>query len=185
MESVLENKLMTLYKEEMISFLKSHPKYFDEAVQLAISNKQPYSWRAAFLLWGTIEENDIRIQKHIESIVNCIQEKEDGHQRELLKILYKMTISEKYEGQIFNICMNLWEQLNKNPSVRMTAFKFIVKIVKRHPELSGEINFLIQDHYLESLSPGVKRSIEKIMQELIQQKQCVSRLNRPDEKQSG
>jgi hypothetical protein len=168
MESVLENKLMTLYKEQMISFLKSHPEHFDEAIQLAISDKQPYSWRAAFLLWGSIEDNDKRIQKHIKSIVSCIYEKEDGHQRELLKILYKMKISEKLEGQIFNICMNLWEQISKDPSVRMTAFKFIVKIVKEHPELLEEINFLTQDHYLESLSPGVKRSIEKIKQELIQ-----------------
>ncbi|MCF8240126.1 MAG: hypothetical protein K9J16_01975 [Melioribacteraceae bacterium] len=170
MESVLENKLMILYKEEMISFLKSHPEHFDEAIQLAISDKQPFAWRAAFLLVGSIEENDNRIQKHIKSIVNCIQEKEDGHQRELLKILDKVNISEKYEGQVFNICMNLWEQINKQPSVRITAFKFIVKIAKRHPELSKEINFLTQDHYLESLSPGVKRSIEKIIQELDQQR---------------
>ncbi len=168
MKSVLENKLMTSYKNEMISFLKSHPEYFEEAIQLAISDKQPYSWRAAFLLWGSIEENDKRIQKHIKSIVTCIQEKEDGHQRELLKILYKMNISEKYEGQIFNICMNLWEQISKNPSVRMTAFKFILKIAKKHPELLGEINFLTQDHYLKSLSPGVRRSIDKIMLKLIQ-----------------
>ena len=165
MESVLENILMTSYKNEMISFLKSHPEYFEEAIQLAISDKQPYSWRAAFLLWDSIEENDKRIQKHIKSIVNCIQEKEDGHQRELLKILYKMKISGKYEGRIFNICMNLWEQISKTPSVRMIAFKFILKIAKKHPELFEEINFLTQEQYLESLSPGVKRSIEKIIHE--------------------
>ncbi len=167
MESILENKLMTLYKDEMISFLKSNPEYFEEAIQLAISDKQPYSWRAAFSLWGTIEENDKRIKRHIESIVNCIQEKEDGHQRELLKILYKMEISEKYEGKIFDICMNLWEQISKNPSVRMTAFKFILKISKKHPELLEEISFLTQEQYLESLSPGVKRSIEKMMEKVI------------------
>jgi hypothetical protein len=166
MESVLENKLMTLYKKQMISFLKSYPEHFDEAIQLAISDKQPYSWRAAFLLCDCMEENDKRIQNHIKSIINCIKKKADGHQRELLKILYKMKISEKYKGQIFNICMNLWEQINKDPSVRMMAFKFIAKIVKEHPELLDEINILTQDHYLESLSPGVKRSLEKIKQEL-------------------
>ncbi len=165
MESVLENKLMTSYKNEMISFLQSHPEYFEEVIQLAISDRQPYSWRAAFLIWGSVEENDKRIQKHIKSIVNCIQEKEDGHQRELLKILYKMKISEKYEGQIFNTCVNLWEQISKKPSVRITAFKFIMKIAKNHPELLEEIDILTQEQYLESLSPGVKRSIEKIIHE--------------------
>ena len=115
----------------MILFLKSNPEYFDEAIQLALSNNQLYSWRAAFLLWGCMEENDKRIQKHINSIVNCIPKKRDGHQRELLKILYKMKINEKFEGQIFDICMNLWEQINKSSSVRMTAFKFVFKIIKK------------------------------------------------------
>jgi hypothetical protein len=167
MESVLETKLMTLYKNEMISFLKSHPECFEEAIQLAISDKQPYSWRSAFLLYDCIEKNDKRILKHISSIVNCLQDKRDGHQRELLKILYKMEIKGKYEGQIFDICMNLWEQINKAPSVRMTAFKFIVKIAKKHPDLLGEIVFLTQDQYLETLSPGVKSSIEKMLQEVL------------------
>ena len=168
MESVLENKLMTLYKEGMISYLKTHPNYFDEAIQLAISDKQPYSWRAAFLLWGCMEENDIRIRKYFKSIVDCIKTKKDGHQRELLKILYKMEINEKYEAQLFNICMNLWEQIDKDPSVRITALKFIIKIVKKYPELSAEIMVLMQDQYLESLSPGVKRSANKIIKEAIQ-----------------
>lgn len=171
MESVLEKKLMTSYKEEMILFLKSHPEHFDEAIQLAISDKQPYSWRAAFLLWGSMEENDKRFQKHIKSIVNYIREKGDGHQRELLKILYRMKINEKYEGQIFDICMKLWEQISKKPSVRMTAFKFIVKIAKDHSELLEEVKLLTQEHYLKSLSPGVKRSVERIIQESVHKEQ--------------
>lgn len=166
-ESVLENKLMTLYKEGMISFLKMHPSHFDEAIQLAISDKQPYSWRAAFLLWGCMEENDIRIRKYVRSFVDSIKTKKDGHQRELLKILYKMEINEKYEAQLFNICMNLWEQIDKDPSVRITALKFIIKLVKKYPELLAEIMVLTQDQYLESLSPGVKRSANRIINEAI------------------
>jgi hypothetical protein len=170
MESVLEEKLISCCKVEMISFLQSHPEYFEEAVQLAISHKQPFSWRAAFLLWGCMEDNDSRIHKHIGSIINSIKDKKDGHQRELLKILYRMDIKKKYEGQIFDICMNLWEQISKDPSVRMTALKFILKISKKHPELLKEMTFLTQDHYLASLSPGVKKSIQKMMQEVIEVK---------------
>jgi hypothetical protein len=170
MTSVLEEKLIASYKTEMISFLKAHPEYFEEALQLAISDKQPFSWRAAFLLWSCMEENDKRVQKHIKSIVNSIKTKKDGHQRELLKILSNMEIKEKYEGRLFDICISLWEQIDKKPSVRMTAFKFILKIAKKHPELKEEINFLTQDHYLESLSPGVKNSIERMVQEEIKSK---------------
>ncbi len=168
MVSVLESKLISCYKEEMISFLKSHPEHFDEAIKLAISDKQPYSWRSAWLLWSCMEENDKRIQKHIKSIVESIKTKKDGHQRELLKILYQMEIKEKYEGVLFDICITIWEGIGKNPSVRITALKFILKVANKHPELLEEIVFLTQDHYLESLSPGVKRSIERMMKEVTQ-----------------
>jgi len=142
----------------MILFMNSHPECFDEAVKLAVSDKQPYSWRAAFVLWSVIEENDKRIRKHIKRIVNAAKKKNDGHQRELLKILLMMDLDEKYEGVLFDLCMNIWEQINKAPSVRINALKLIIKIANKHPELKHEISFLAQDHYLKSLSPGTRHS---------------------------
>lgn len=166
MESTLEHKLLNSYKDEMISFMDAHPEFFDEAIQLAISNKQPYSWRAAWLLWSCMEENDKRIRKHVKKIVDSLKTKDDGHQRELIKILLKMELTEVYEGILFDHCIDIWEQISKAPSVRVNALKFIIKIAIKHPELSQEISFLTQDHYLESLSPGVKHSVSKLMKEL-------------------
>lgn len=167
MESDLEHKLLNSYKDEMISFMNTHPEYFEEAIELAISDNQPFAWRAAWLLWSCMKENDQRIQKYIKDIVNSVTTKNDGHQRELLKILLQMDLNKKYEGLLFNVCLDVWEQINKNPSVRLTALKFIIKIAKKHPDLSKEITFLTQDQYLESLSPAVKKSISKMMKELI------------------
>jgi len=62
--------------------------------------------------------------------------------------------------------MDIWEQINKTPSVRINALKFIIKIAKKHPELSQEFSFLTQDHYLESLSPSVKHPVSRMMREL-------------------
>ena len=56
--------------------------------------------------------------------------------------------------------------INKSPSVRVNAFKFIVEIAKKHPELIKEISFLTQDHYLDSLSPGAKHSVLKLMRKI-------------------
>ena len=165
METELENILMTSYKDGMISFMNSHPEVYEEAIELAVSDKQPYSWRAAWLLWSCMNENDKRIQGQIKNIVNSIAAKNDGHQRELIKILLQMELSKDDEGILFNTCMNLWEQIDKKPSVRLTAFKFIVKIAKKYPELSDEITLLTQNHYLESLSSGVRYSISKMIKE--------------------
>ena len=166
MESVFELKLLSLYKKEMISFMNAHPEYFEEAIELAVSDKQPYSWRAAYVLWSVIRENDRRIQKHIKKIVGAAKNKEDGHQRELLKILLMMELDEKYESELFDICMGVWVQINKAPSVRVNALKMIIKIASKHPELRKEFSFLTQDHYLESLSPGARHSVRILIKEL-------------------
>lgn len=163
METPLEQLLMNSYKDEMISTMDSHPEYFEEAIELAISDKQPYSWRAAWLLWSCMEENDQRIQGYINKMINTLTTKNDGHQRELLKILLLMELNEEYEGFLFNVCVTIWEKINKEPSVRLTAFKVIVKIAKKHPDLSHEINYFTQNQYMDSLSPGVKRSISKMI----------------------
>ena len=167
METALEKTLTSCYKDEMISFMNAHPECFDEAVELAVSDRQPYSWRAAWLLWSCIEENDKRIKKHIKRIVKAAKTKSDSHQRELLKILLMMELDEKYEGVLFDICMNIWEQISKAPAVRVNALKLIVKIANKHPELKQEISFLAQDHYLDTLSPGAKHSVRKIMSEVL------------------
>ncbi len=157
---------MNAYKEEMIAYLHAHPEDFNEAIQLAVSDKPRYSWRAAWLLWSCMKVNDDRVHKYIKQIVNALVMKEDNHQRELMKILLNMDLDEDSEGRLFDHCMTIWESVNKQPSARVTAFKFILKIFNKHPELFDEIEFFTRDHYLETLSPGIKRSVLRMINEM-------------------
>ncbi|MCF8259391.1 MAG: hypothetical protein K9J12_01340 [Melioribacteraceae bacterium] len=166
MNTELEQILLKCYKEEMIAFLQSHPEHFDEAVKLAIADKPRISWRAAWLIWSCLEENDPRIRKHVKSILKSVPTKPDGHQRELLRILMVMKLKDNEMGLLFNMCLNLWENIEKTPSVRFIAFKFITRIAKIHTELTNEITFLTQNHYLETLSPGVRNSVKRMIKEL-------------------
>lgn len=154
------------YKDKMVSFLKAHPACWEEAIKLAVSNKQPYSWRAAWLLWSCIEKNDTRIQPHIQSLIEGLTNKKDGHQRELLKILILMELTEKQESILLDFCIQLWKEIQKTPSVRFTAFRFMHSIILKYPELKNEIKFYTEKKYIETLSPGIKKSINKLIQNL-------------------
>jgi len=112
-----------------------------------------------------MEKDDARLQKHLKKIINSIKTKQDGHQRELIKILLMMNLNKVHEGKLFALCLDLWEDVNKDPSVRFTALKMLLKIAKNYKELFKEISILTQDQYLESLSPGVKKSISKLLNE--------------------
>lgn len=166
METPLEHTLTSFYKDGMIRYLAEHPEDFEEAVQLAVSQKQPYSWRAAWLLWSCMEENDPRIRKHVRKMLEVLPTFKDGHQRELIKILSVMELEEEEEGRLFNFCVDLWEQIHKVPSVRWIAFQFILKTARNYPELKNEILLFTQEQYLETLSPGVRHSISKLMKTL-------------------
>ena len=74
-----------------------------------------------------------------------------------------MDLTQEQEGYLFDLCVSLWEQPEKKPSVRFTAFKFINKTARNYPDLANEILLLGQDKYMRTLSPGVRRSIEKMI----------------------
>ncbi len=166
-ETTLEKVLTTARKADMISFLNANPNDFDEAIELALANKQPYSWRAAWLLCSCIEKNDYRLQGYIKVIISVLTSKKGGHKRELIKILLQMELQEEDEGVLFDVCMTAWQKLENKPSVRFTAFQMIVKIARKHPDLKNEIDYLTQNEYLNSLSSGVLRSINKMRKEFV------------------
>jgi hypothetical protein len=53
METAFEKILTNSDRPEMESYVIAHPESFAEAIKLAIADKQPYSWRAAWLLLAT------------------------------------------------------------------------------------------------------------------------------------
>jgi len=164
----LEHILTNSYKDGMIHYLNSHPEDFDEAIQLAVTDKQPYSWRAAWLLWSCMEVNDVRIRVYVKNIIDAIPSAKDGQKRELLNVLLKMELSEDDEGRVFSMCVDIWEQIHKRPSVRWKAFHLIVRMMQKYPDLIHEIEFLTQDQYIDSLSPGIKYSIKNVLKDIPQ-----------------
>lgn len=162
-ETNLEYTLTNSHKEGLISYIASHQDDFPELIKLSISNKQPYSWRASWLLWSCMDNNDKRIQRHIQKIIDILPDRQDNQQRELLMVLQRMELDPKYEGQLFDTCTKIWGNINKNHSLRFNAFKIMVTISKKYPELSSEIKSLTDTYYTDNLTDNVKKSIFKLM----------------------
>ena len=165
-ETKLEHLLTNSHKAEMIAYMESHPGDFTEIIKLAIADKQPYSWRASWLLWSCMDKNDKRLRSNIKKIIDILPKRKDNQQRELLMILQRMELNDEYEGQLFDTCTKIWEQTGKNASLRYNAFKTLVAIAKKHPDLSREIKTLTESYYTDTLSDSVKKSISKLTRDL-------------------
>jgi hypothetical protein len=169
MSKTLRSVLIRRRKSEMVEFMNNHPGSFDQAIELALENEENLSWRSAWLVAGIINKNDPRVRPFIQNIINVLPDRNDGHQRELLKILLKMDLNEDFESLLFDISVTIWEQVRKQSSVRYYAFQGMMKVVEKYPELKNEILSLTQPHFVNALSPGVRKGVLKSINELTSQ----------------
>jgi hypothetical protein len=162
-ESLLANKFS---KEELVSFIENNPNQFNDVYNIATTDSQPQAWRASWLLNQTMVKNDKRLQNKVYSILKLLPKCCEGHQREWLRVLEKLKINENQESVLFDICIKIWQDVFKSPGVRIVAFRFLVKIAKKYPELINEVEPLTQAHFTETLSPGIKNSFLKLKKEI-------------------
>ena len=166
MQTELEYILNNSNKAGMIAYMKANPDSFEEAIRLSVIDKQPFSWRAAWVLFSYIDRNDIRMRPHLKEIIEVLPLRPDNQQRDLLMILQKMELDDDFAGKLLDICIEIWEKIGKQPSLRFNALKMIIKIAKSNPELKDEIKYLTEPFYLTDLSEGVKRSVQKMIKNI-------------------
>ena len=159
----LELILARSYKADALAYMDAHPEDFKKLVEIALSNHHHTNWRAAWLAFNCMEDNDLRLQPFIGRMVVLLPQLEEGHQRELLKILFRMQLGEDHESLLFDHCVGLWESVKKSPSLRYIAFRFMMRVAEHYPELRHEILVLTQPQYVNALSPGIKNSVNKMI----------------------
>lgn len=156
----LDYILLNYYKPDKIEWLNNHPDFFDQAIRLALTDNHPYCWRAASLVWSCMVEDDPRVRIYLSEILKYFASKKEGHSRELLRVILKMQLDETEEAVLYDQCILYWKNTKLSPSLRCVAFDFIEKMAQKYPELTQEIHLYTENHYLNTLSPGIRKSIK-------------------------
>jgi len=152
-------------KDEVVSLINKDKSVF-EFYSKHITKNEPTSWKASWGLYHALCKDDKRITPYLTKIIKSIAGKSDGHQRELIKIVRKMKLSEREEGYFFDICVTLWEEIHKKPATRYNAVLFIIEMAKKHPEIKNELEHLTSDYYTQTLSQGIKRIFKRKLESL-------------------
>ncbi|WP_139958780.1 hypothetical protein [Flavicella sediminum] len=160
MKTDLEELFLTRRsKESLLEFANANPHTFDELLLYGLKVDAPNAWRSAWLICHLMKKNDKRIRPHLSILTETLLLKKDGHQRQLLLILLQMELDEETEGLVFDLSMTIWEDVQKIPSTRITAFKLVYKIAEKYPELAAEVELWTDTYYTKTLSPGIKKSL--------------------------
>lgn len=157
---------------DMLIYVNEHPNLFVDLIEASLDNQHPKAWRAAMLLGHAMKKDDVRLQPYINDLITCLPLlNHDGHQRQLLIILDKLTLNDDQNGHLFNHCLSLWEDVHKIPSTRIRSFQAMVKMTKDFPELKDELRLFATDYYSKTLSKSIKISFERLVFKL-QKKGC-------------
>ena len=165
-ESGLRHILTHAHKDGMIAFMHDHPDTFGELVDLAVADEGKLSWRAVWLLWSCMEANDPRILPFIPRFLELLPGGNESYQRDALMVLQRMERTEEQDGILYDICTRIWVKVNSIPSVRYNALRCMVSIARTFPELAAETISLAEPKYVNTLSPGVRHSVARILKEI-------------------
>lgn len=148
-------------KEEVLADLH-FPEDQDLLFAHALSGEKT-AWRALWYWYHLLDAHraQLPIQYHQKLLEALNQSNSDGHQRELIKLMSRASLSEDEEGHFFNRCLSFWENPKHDPSLRFVALKSLEPILKKYPETFDELEGFMESRYLESLSPGIRTALVK------------------------
>jgi hypothetical protein len=169
--SAINEALASLFKDKrqkqlIVEQLNNQPKYFKSVFEFSLLDDEPMAWRAAWLMRDCLVKNDERLSGKGLLLTKAIKGKTEGHQREILKNLDFISLEEDFEGYLFDACMTIWETLSCIPSTRMTAFKTMMRVAEKYPELKQDLKLLTEPEYTESLTPGIAATLRKELKKL-------------------
>ena len=151
---------------DMLIYVGARPNLFADLIEASLDSEHPKAWRSAMLLGHAMKKNDSRLVPFIGEFINCLPLlNHDGHQRQLLIVLDKLTLNDDQNGYLFNHCLSFWEDVHKIPSTRIRAFRAMVKMTKNFPELKDELRLFATDYYSQTLSKGIKVSFDRLVAE--------------------
>lgn len=162
----IELVLSKYFKPDADRFMSEHPEIFEDVAEFMLTETPPMCWRAAWVIRFAMTENDERLRRFINPILEVLPHKMDGHQRELMKVLERMELDDDQESILYDECVTIWESIKKKPSVRYLAFQQMIKMVEKYPELIQEIKAVTQPQYINSLSPGIRNGVLKSIHRL-------------------
>lgn len=157
----LDSVFYAARKEQLAQSIQTQNLSTKDLIEYGLG-KHKGSWRAVWALRDLLKQFDRQlIEAALPKFVAQLPQLHEGHQREILRLIKMFSFSEELEGKLFEQCLHIWQQVHYSSGLRMVAFNILLNIGTRYPELRKEISFYTSSVFIDSLSPAIKKSIQK------------------------
>jgi hypothetical protein len=150
-------------------FVRQKPELIHELWEVYLSNKEPISRRAAWII-DTVSENEQDwVKDYLARLIDIFPTfRHDGLKRHGLRILSRNPIPAEKTGQLINICFDWLLSTEEAVAAKMYCMLILTDLSQSLPEIRHELIDTIELQ-MEEGSPGFKSIGRKILKKLYQQ----------------
>jgi len=153
-------------KDLYIQEVGNSEEKFCMLLDLALNEKDPVAWRAAWILDGSDELNPGLASSYLSKIIQKLPEVESsGTLRSLLRLLCRYPIDEEDQGILIDLCFGYMVSELYPVAVKVHAMQIIYNHVLIYPELKEELVTVIEDQ-VNNNSVGFKSRGMRIVKQL-------------------
>ncbi|MBX7227301.1 MAG: hypothetical protein K1X55_14795 [Chitinophagales bacterium] len=141
---------------KIITLIGDNHERFLELMHLFLTDEYRVVQRVAWVMGALGEIHPEWFLNFIPDIIQKIKQPEhEAVKRNCLRILTFISISEEWQGELFDICFNIIGSFEELPAPKAYAIAIITKYIKVYPELAQELDILLQQ-ILPHEGPAVK-----------------------------
>lgn len=139
---------------------------FDELMVLFLGDEYRVTQRASWVVSHCYDVHSWLLQKHLKAVVENIQGPVHvAVKRNTLRMLQLIDIPEELLGLTAELCFNFLNSGQESIAVKANAMTVLFNIVKKYPELKGELKITIEEQ-MPFGSTGFKNRGSKILKAL-------------------
>ena len=165
-EKLLEQRYSRETIMEIARFLLDNQTEISDYLKIMSKGEKGVSQRAAWAFGhaGVVDPNIVT--NHMPSLLKMLENpKHVSISRNIYRILQFASISEAYEGVLYDLCIRDLIDPKQPVAVKCFAMTTAFNICKKYPELYSELKLVIEEN-LENSSAGYKSRARKILPKL-------------------
>ncbi len=150
-------------------FVRQKPELINELWEIYLSEREPVSRRAAWIIDTVSENNPGWIQPYMTQLINKLPGfKHDGLKRHGLRMISRCPIPEEKVAELVNICFEWLLSPSEAVAAKFYCMNILYDISQQLPEMKHELIDSIEFQLPEG-TPGFKSIGKKILTKLYQE----------------
>ena len=149
--------------EMIVSWVGNSQNRFDELFNIFIQKESKLTQRASWPLSYCVQKHPALIHNKFDKLIKKLHEPclHDAIKRNSVRMLQYVSIPEKHQGAIMDICFKYLESPKEAVATKANSLYVLANLAKQYPEISAEINLLIEDQ-LPNQTSGFKTAVKRM-----------------------